>query len=38
MVVLSICKIEQLVVVSSVFYEQVVLGAGLLVSSGACGV
>jgi hypothetical protein len=38
MVVLSICKLDQLVVVSSVFYEQVVFGAGLLVSWGACGV
>jgi hypothetical protein len=38
MVELSICKVDQLVVVSSVFYQQVVLGAGLLVSSGACGV
>jgi hypothetical protein len=38
MFVLNICKVDQLVVVSSVFCEQLVLGAGLLVSWGACGV
>jgi hypothetical protein len=38
MVVLSICDVDQLVVVSSVFYEQAVLGAKLVVSWGACGV